>query len=71
VPVATATNPATDKPSHLQQVYAELVSRLPVPDQVGGTHHEMPMLHTSEDYRAYTTARVAAWKASKGKRHRA
>jgi phospholipase C len=67
VPVATATNPAAHEPSHLQQVYAELVSNLPVPDHAGGMHHEMPVLHTNEDYRTYTTARVAAWKASKGK----
>jgi hypothetical protein len=65
VPVATAINPAVHEPSHLQQVYAELVSRLPVPDHAGGVHHEMPVLHTNEEYRAYTTARVAAWKASK------
>jgi phospholipase C len=32
VPVATGQNPDTDKPSHLQQVLAELVSKLPVPD---------------------------------------
>jgi len=70
VPVAAATNPAAHKLSHLQQVYAELVSRLPVPDHAGGMHHELPMLHTNEDYRAYTTARVAAWKASRGKHHR-
>jgi len=44
VPVATANSPAADKPSHLQQVYAELVSQLPVPDHVGGMHHEMPMV---------------------------
>jgi phospholipase C len=69
VPVAKATNPVAHKPSHLQQVYAELVSRLPVPDEAGGLHHEMPALHTNEDYRAYTTARVAAWKASKSKPH--
>jgi phospholipase C len=65
VPVATGSNPADQQPSHLQKVHAELVSRLPVPDHAGGTHHEMPLLRTSDDYRAYVTARVAAWKASR------
>jgi phospholipase C len=65
VPQATGKNPADQRPSHLQQVYAELVSQLPVPDRAGGLHHEMPVLHTSDDYRAYTDARVAAWKAAK------
>jgi phospholipase C len=67
VPHATGKNPAEQRPSHLQRVYAELVSQLPVPDPAGGTHHDMPVLRTSDDYRAYTAARVAAWKASKGK----
>ena len=65
VPVATGNNPAESRPSHLQQVYAELVAQLPVPDSAGGLHHEMPVLHTSSDYRNYTGARVAAWKAYK------
>jgi phospholipase C len=32
VPVSTGTNPSAGKPSHLQEVHAELVSQLPVPD---------------------------------------
>ncbi len=49
VPVAASQNPDADKPSHLQQVHAELVSRLPVPDAKGGTHHTMPPLKTNTD----------------------
>jgi phospholipase C len=66
VPVATAQNPAdAARPSHLQEVQAELVSQLPVPDGKGGVHHTMPPLKTNSDYRAYIRARTAAWKASR------
>jgi phospholipase C len=65
VPVAGAPNPDEDRPSHLQEVHAELVSRLPVPDGKGGVHHTMPLLKTSSDYRAYIRSRTAAWQASR------
>jgi phospholipase C len=65
VPVAAAPNPNADKPSHLQQVQAELVSELPVPDGKGGVHHTMPVLKTNNDYRTYIRTRTAEWKASK------
>ena len=65
VPQAKGSNPSAQKPSHLQQVHAELVSRLPVPDAKGGTHHEMPVLHTNSDYHTYIKERVAAWKAAR------
>jgi len=66
VPVAAAQNSAeAARPSHLQQVQAELVSQLPVPDGKGGVHHTMPPLKTSSDYRAYIRARTAQWKASR------
>jgi phospholipase C len=65
VPVAAAQNPDVERPSHLQEVQAELVSQLPVPDGKGGVHHTMPPLKTSSDYRAYIRTRIAAWKASR------
>jgi phospholipase C len=65
VPVTAAKNPNANKPSHLQQVHAELVSRLPVPDAKGGVHHAMPPLKTNSDYRNYIRTRTAAWKASR------
>jgi phospholipase C len=67
VPVSAARNPAEDRPSHLQQVHAELVAALPVPDTRGGTHHVMPALRTGADYDAYIRARTAMWKASRKK----
>jgi phospholipase C len=65
VPVSGTPNPNANKPSHLQQVHAELVSRLPVPDGKGGVHHTMPVLKTNSDYRNYIRERTAAWKASR------
>jgi len=66
VPVATVQNPAdAARPSHLQEVHAELVSQLPVPDGKGGVHHTVPPLKTSSDYRAYIRARTSEWKASR------
>jgi len=65
VPVATGTGPAQDRPSHLQQVHAELVSELPVPDTQGGTHHTMPTLRTNSDYKTYIRTRTASWRAAK------
>jgi phospholipase C len=68
VPVAAAKNPDEDRPSHLQQVQADLVASLPVPDAQGGMHHTMPPLKTASDYREYIRSRTAAWKASRKSR---
>jgi phospholipase C len=65
VPVAAAKNPDEIRPSHLQEVHAELVSELNVPDAMGGVHHTIPLLKTSSDYREYIRARTAAWIASR------
>jgi phospholipase C len=56
VPVANDRNPAEDRPSHLQEVHAELVSQLPVPDGSRGAHHAMLALHTGGDYMGYIRA---------------
>jgi len=65
VPVAIGQVPGASKPSHLQQVYAELVSQLPVSDDKGGAHHIMPVMSTSDDYDKYIRDRINAWKASR------
>jgi phospholipase C len=68
VPVAAVTAEGkldTTAPSHLQQVHAELVSQLPVPDERGGVHHIMPDLKTSQEYNEYIRSRTAAWQAAK------
>jgi phospholipase C len=65
VPVASARFPEEDLPSHLQQVQAELVAELPVPDEHGGAHHELPVMHSGSEYAAYIRERTNAWKASR------
>jgi phospholipase C len=65
VPVAAPQAADVDAPSHLQQIQAELVAKLPVPDAEGGMHHTMPALKTSSDYSAYIRTRTAAWQASR------
>ena len=61
VPVATGTNPDEDQPSHLQEIHAELVAQLPVPDEMGEIHHTIPQLKTNADYKAYIRSRTEAW----------
>ena len=63
--VAAAPADMVQQPSHLQEVYAELVSRLPLPDDPGASYHAMPDLHTGPDYDTYIDTRLAAWKASR------
>lgn len=65
VPVSSGTNPSANVPSHLQEVYADLVSRLPVPDAQDGTHRPTPKLETGYDYDRYIKERLTAWKASR------
>ncbi|AIF48770.1 alkaline phosphatase family protein [Dyella japonica] len=66
-PTSKGKNPAAGVPSHLQQVYAELVSRLPVPDAHGATQHVLPALKTEADVDRYIDERLAAWKAARAK----
>jgi phospholipase C len=68
VPVAAAKNPDENRPSHLQEVYAELAAQLPVPDVQGGTHQAMPRLVTGSDYDNYVRERVKEWQASRARK---
>jgi phospholipase C len=65
VPKASGKDPAKGHPSHLQQVHAELVARLPVQDKQGNRVHQVPELRTSDEYNAYIKSRTAAWKSSR------
>jgi phospholipase C len=62
VPVAAEPNPSGDIPSHLLQVHAQLVSRLPVP---GSLHALPPPLQTSADYTSYIRERTTAWREAR------
>lgn len=64
VPQAKGQRRSGNQPSHLQQVYADLVSRLPVAGAGKGTGRRAPKLATTYDYDRYIKSRLAAWKAS-------
>lgn len=63
-PAATAV-----APSHLQQVHAELVSGLTIPDSQGGARHVAPALKTSADANNYVNERTNAWVRSRPPQH--
>jgi phospholipase C len=63
VPTSGTPYPGGDVPSHLQMIHAELVSQLPVADEQGLTHAQMPVLKTSQDCTQYIRTRTEAWKA--------
>ncbi|MGA2119266.1 MAG: alkaline phosphatase family protein [Bryobacteraceae bacterium] len=65
VPVVAGLNPDEEKPSHLQEVHAELMAELPVPDSQGGIHYTKPRLRTDSGCTAYIRARAEAWHASR------
>jgi len=70
VPVAPGPSPfgPTSPPSHLQQVHAASVARLPVPNDSGGFKHAMPVLQTGRDAEDYIRQRTAEWVAVKNGR---
>ena len=67
VVVPTAKLPAStaSRPSHLQEIHAQLASQLPIPDRAGRTHQALPRLRTNKDYRGYIRQRIAAWLRSR------
>jgi phospholipase C len=69
VPVSKTASPHSDAdpPSHLQEIHADLVAALPVPDAKGVTQHVMPALKTGADYASYIRTRTAEWKASRAR----
>ncbi len=62
-PVSRSQNPSAAKPSHLQQIHAELVSLLPTLNDHGASQPGMPTLRANTDYADYIHDRTAAWKA--------
>ena len=65
VPKAPGPSPFSlaSPPSHLQQVHAASVARLPVASATGGFPHGPPPLRTSGQAKDYIRKRTAAWKA--------
>ena len=69
VPKAPGPSPFSpaSPPSHLQQVHAASVARLPVPGVRGGFQLGAPPLKTSREAKDYIRKRTAAWKASRSR----
>ena len=69
VPKAPGPSPFSlaSPPSHLQQVHAASVARLPVASATGGFPHGPPPLRTSGQAKDYIRKRTAAWKARRGR----
>ncbi|MBB5020464.1 phospholipase C [Chitinivorax tropicus] len=66
-PSSNGSHPNPDKPSHLQQVHADLVSRLPVP-RAHEYHRDRGELATADDYDDYIRGRTRAWQQTRGYR---
>jgi phospholipase C len=65
VPTAKAPASIASRPSHLQEVQAQLASQLPIVDRRGRTHDEPPRLRTNKDYREYIRKRLNAWRRAR------
>jgi phospholipase C len=65
VPTATVPPSVAKRPSHLQQVHADLASRLPVVGRTAGKQNALPRMPTNKDYQGYIRRRLAAWMRSK------
>lgn len=65
VSVAGGSAPKADQPSHLQEVQAELVAQLPVPDVQGHARLALPQLRTNEDYKTFIRSHMQGWQDSR------
>jgi len=65
VPKSSGKDPLKGAATHLQQVHAELVSRLPVTDNQGRPVHHTLKSNTSAAHKAYIQKRITAWKAGR------
>jgi phospholipase C len=61
VPASRQTHPAASKPSELEMIHAERVSKLPIPDAFGHYQHTPPELSTSAAMHDYVEGRTALW----------
>jgi phospholipase C len=64
-PTSTGQNPAADEVSHLQQLHAQMIADLPVPDQELIGKPVLPNQHTPADYHGYVNARTSVWQAAR------
>lgn len=65
VPRSATPNPVAGTPSHIQEVFAQLVSELPADGAQAETAAAVPALTTEQDYDDYINSRYAAWTAQR------
>ncbi|MEO9383353.1 alkaline phosphatase family protein [Chromobacterium phragmitis] len=69
-PTSPGGSPFPDRATHLQRLQASMLSRQPVADDNGGSHHAMPQLDTSSDYHRYIWRRYQQWSGQRRDRGR-
>jgi phospholipase C len=64
-PTSSAANPAAGEVSHLEQLHAQMIADLPVPDEelIGGP--VLPDQRTPADFAHYIAARTGTWKSAR------
>ena len=67
-PTATGTNPAVGEVSHLEQLHAQMVADLPVPDEQLVGQPALPNMATPADYKNYIASRTQTWKDARDTR---
>jgi len=61
VPISKAPHPASSKPTELEKIHADRVSKLPIPDGHGHYGHVPPDMSTSNQIYDYVESRMALW----------
>jgi phospholipase C len=64
-PTSTGENPATGQVSHLQQLHAQMIADLPVPDEHLVGAPVLPDQNTPGQYASYIAARTHTWKSAR------
>jgi phospholipase C len=64
-PTSTGDNPAAGEVSHLQQLHAQMIADLPVPDEHLVGAPVLPDQNTPEQYANYIATRTHTWKSAR------
>ncbi|HSZ48400.1 MAG TPA: alkaline phosphatase family protein [Streptosporangiaceae bacterium] len=64
-PTSSGANPAAGEVSHLQQLHAQMISDLPVPDEQLIGQPVLPNQHTPADLAHYISARTSTWMSAR------
>jgi phospholipase C len=64
-PTSTGASPAAGEVSHLQQLHAQMIADLPVPDEDLVDAPVLPDQNTPDQYASYIAARTQTWKSAR------